>query len=870
MAQERLILDPTEPARTNQILNPSFETNTTSWGISTPSWTSSTFTRVANSFEGSAGSFVGRVQAVKDATATLRNGSISTNTPVGSVTPGKSYSSAFSMKALDAPVGGWTFRIDWYTAASAFISSSSTLSIPSAGSGAAARRVLEGQTAPANASFAQFVLLFTSSTSGDIVTFDVDAVLFEESATARQYFDGDTVPTVATYDVNWSSTAHGSVSVISPLRAEVDITPWIDVEGINWGDAEIEAYKAQAQVGESVIHYRFPNRNITVPLLIRDQGGTTFATARSLIQAKAALWMREGGFGKRILATGGTVYFDVASNGLTLSGDTVQAIRSVDDDAELRIEALPDFYEAEELVGQAEEASASELIMAIPDPGGDMPARVRIVVDEKQGVDQRGLIWAFRSRHYSSGSTAKTAYEAEELQLLDAARKVGLSGASGGTVVQHGTISTSWTPIVRGRIGGTAYPTHTGTNRVFARIYSTSGTLAQARLVWGMGGDLVHPVENAAYRVPGASNFYIADLGEARPDRPPVGPHRWDWQIQAKGDIGDEDFKVDKVWIVSADEGMGLLSAPTNQATSFYAYAARDEFNQVAGTLTGKALPIGGTWIGAGDASDSSVEAVGHTLQRSAVSDEGLGVHQGRLHIASAPTLAATVVEVDLKVNALGNNSLGLLARYASVANFLAVYLNVASSTLFVEKRVSSTSTILRAYPLLVFSTNTWYSLRTLVDTSGNVEVYFGPKGMSGALPLFNVTDSALATGGAIASGKVGIMDHAKSEGAMTRSFDNFLAWEPAADAVTFASQKAQLTTDGMFRHDAGGSSYGPISRVVGDLPRLPAGGLEGRAVELFLKGSRGDLGELPDSDVDDIGAKIFAKRSWLTVQGSI
>jgi len=638
-------------------------------------------------------------------------------------------------------------------------------------------------------------------------------------------------------------------------RTELDITPWIVVEGIDWGDAEMEAYKAEAQVGESVVDFRIPNRQIAAPLVIRDQGGTSFATARSYIQAKAALWQREGGVGKRVLGTGGTVYFDVVANGLTLSGDWMQANKSIDTEAELRLEAIPDFYEPEVEVASAEEKAAAELIKVIPDPGGDMPARVRIVVEEKQGVDQKGLIWAFRSRHYSSASTANTAYEAEELQTLDTARKVALSGASGGTVVQHGTISTNWTPVVGGRLGGTSFPTHTGTNRVFARVYSTSGTLAQARLVWDVG-DLVNPAENPAYALPGGSAFHIADLGEVRLDKAPVGNHRWDWQIQAKGDEGNEDFKVDKVWIVNSDEGMGVLTAPLTLPSGLSTYSARDEFTSTAGTLNGKTLPTGGTWTTSGGTVDF-VAAEG-VITRVAKSDSftrnaeppGGEYPNGAMRVdfewSALPTEAGKSLETQLDI--------------VNTCTCLAYY-HCFESGLIWSRLYLGAGLVYIDYP---WQPKVRYSI-LMLSVGGRYGAAWVTTG--GAEPNGPPDIVAPITG---ASGKARLGDRYTGTESITRTYDNYAVWVPSPDAVAFASKSAQLTTDGMYRHDSGGSAYGPVSRVVGDLPRLPAGGLESRTTELFLKGSRGDLGGLPDSAIDDLAVKVFASRGWLTVPGSI
>jgi hypothetical protein len=642
-------------------------------------------------------------------------------------------------------------------------------------------------------------------------------------------------------------------------RTELDITPWVDQNGVDWGEAVQVPTRAKGERGETVVASEWENRLITAGCVLQDKGGTAFATIRSYLQAKMALYQREGGVIKRITPQGGTVYGDIVASGLKLSGGWLQAHRNADNEAGFSLEALPDFYEPEVELTSAEEKTATELIKVIPDPGGDMPARVRIEVTEKQGVDQKALIWAFRSRYYSPALTAKTAYEAEELQALDAARKVALAGASGGTVVQHGTVSTAWTSIVGGRIGGTAFPTQRGSNRLFARAYSTSGTLVRTRAVWDVG-DLTNPTENAAVRLPGASNFYILDLGEVRLDAAPVGAHRWDWQIQAAGDVGKEDFKVDKVWIVNTDEGMGTLTAPVSfSGPGLSTFSARDEFNQTAGTLTGKVLSVGGTWVGVGATGDFNVS--GGVITRATEKDAGK-----RFALAGTAEPSQITVQADFEASALANQLWhGVVARYQSTTSYVAAELWYNTTGPVVRIWIENGGIPVEPFgqALMPLSPNTRYRL-AIVVSQNTATAFFGPAGA--ALSRVASATSTLIP----AFGRIGITDYFIGSPSITRTIDNFAAYVNPLDAVLFASQKAQLTTDGMYRLDSGGSAYGPVSRVLGDLPRLPAGGLENRTTELFLKGSRGDLGELPDTAIDDIAVKVYASRSWLTVPGTI
>lgn len=651
-------------------------------------------------------------------------------------------------------------------------------------------------------------------------------------------------------------------------RTELDITPWIKVDGVDKGEAAMEPYKAKAKLGESVLDYDMPNRLISLPLVIRDMGGTSFAQVRSNIQAKAALCMREGMVGKCITAQGGTVYFDIVANGLTLGGDWLQANRDVDVNAELRLEAIPDFYEPEELIAEAEEKTATELIKVIEDPGGDMPARCRILIEDKQGESIKGVIWAFRSRHYSAASTAKTAYQAEELEPLGASTKSSLAGASGGTVVQNTALPSVFTPVL-----STGYLTHTGTNRVYARLRSPDGTAVSGQFSWDVG-DLVNPTANPEFSFPGGSAYYVLDAGEVRLDPPPVGTHRWQGRFDFKGTEGGEDVQVDEVWIVNCDEGQGVLSAPPQPTVG--ELKAWDNFNtHSAGTITGKVASLGGTWTGAGDAVGFTIDTTNKWITREVKSDADLNT--GRYERLGTAAATKTEVSLDLRIGPYSGVVLGrfgVFVRYADTSNWLMLaYQNryKGTATLALLKRKEGTVSVLGSIEGLSFAEASWRTLSLSVDTAGQIFAFDGPQGGGQTLRL-SVADADLASGGKLESGGYGVYDAFVDSGSLLRQYDNFYVTVPstAVDAVIFASQKAQITTDGMYRLDFGGTAYGPVSRVIGDLPRLPAGGLEGRSVELFVKNSAGDFDEVADSSIPDLKVQVFASRSWLTVPGTI
>lgn len=199
--------------RINQLLNPSFETNTTGWTLTATSWTSGTLTRSELPFAGSDGKWIARVQATKDASATLRTATLTHKTAVGAVVPGNKYVASVLANVIDnTPLGVQVF-INWYTSASVFLSASTagtlftgtgitTLSSPAV-------------VAPATASIAEIVIQFTSSTTGDTVDMRFDNVLLEEAESVGSYFP--TIAQLASGEAGWSGTAYSSASDIGPF-----------------------------------------------------------------------------------------------------------------------------------------------------------------------------------------------------------------------------------------------------------------------------------------------------------------------------------------------------------------------------------------------------------------------------------------------------------------------------------------------------------------------------------------------------------------------------------------------------------------------------------------------------------------------------
>lgn len=655
-------------------------------------------------------------------------------------------------------------------------------------------------------------------------------------------------------------------SEVATGRVQLDISPYVKAEGVDYGDAAIEAFMSDRERGASPVDYKIPNRNITLPLNLKPvQGGLTFAQIRSQLQAKVGRTQAEGGWLRRTTSSG-TLFIDVVNATLRFGGDWMQATRGVDVNAELRLECIPDWYGPEIVLPDRVETNLTELVWTETNIAGNYPGRVRIVVDEDQGQRQMGLVWGVRCRHYSNSTTAQLRYEAETCTPLDAA------GIASG-VVSHSNLSSGWTAVLSTNQTGGVALTHTGTYRVWVRAGSVlsvpSAPLPYLRLVWDVG-DFAWPTENTAVQIPvaatpGGGQLCAVDLGEVRLDRVPAGTHRWQGIIQGRGVDGGENVQIDKIWLVPVDEGYGVLRAPTNLESGLGSYSARDEFNQTAGVLTGKALPVGGAWSGAGDTDDFVVNAnTGFRVaQRSATGVPDV-VNTGRAAVAGTTNFTNVVVQVDFQTAVGFVNHNGVFARWLDINNWLMLSYN--KTTIQIRKRVGGTITPMAIVPA-VLNPSAWYRLRMVVDTAGLVQGWCYLLGSAPGDPI--VTAAAeLATGGALQTGRVGFYDEDSTTGGAqtptTRYYDNFSAFVPSYDAVLHPNQSAELRTEGMFREEATGAAFGPVSHVVGDLPRIPPSGSEGRTVQFFLKASRGDFDSLPDTGVDDISARVSYRPSFL------
>lgn len=615
-------------------------------------------------------------------------------------------------------------------------------------------------------------------------------------------------------------------------RAELNLnTGPISVEGIDWGDAQVQAYMAdQQRWGSAPVSYRVPNRIVTIQLLLGAEANGTVASeeeVRAKLQQKVALFQREGGVLKRQREGGEAMYADIVTAVLT-APDVYGETAGIEPHVVLKLECLPDFYgapvELDVIEGEGQidavltQAGAQAVI------AGDHPARAWIVLKNVSSHDQHGLLWSFRSKHYDSSPTASLVLDASRLTPINGAKEEAHVGAYEGKWVALSESSPSqWTPmLITDLVSTKSQLTHAGSYRVWARVYGA--TRQNVRLVWSVDDSSVQTT-NAAVAPSASSSLSIIDLGIVNLSAPPSGSHWWRGIVQVLGEAGL--FAVDRLWLQSLDDAAGVLvgnGIPAGASLSGSKVAGTGENNAVIYSGTAWAEPTGLT--------RTSGEMAKVTLSYSSKSDAlladqyGFAVPSGAL-VHGVEALAELVIVGE-----------GLY----HVGPTLTIHLVNEGS--------------------IIGNSGEW-------SESGGQLVAGGPVSSWGVSLTPAVVNSPSfgaafhASTGSVASGSVALRN------ARLVVYYSYAGVEIEQDAVAYAGREALVRFDGALREDKSSTALVPVGKQTGDLVRLPPSGLEGRPVELLIKGTHGvpvtatQAGET-DSTIDALSAQVFYRPTYI------
>lgn len=628
--------------------------------------------------------------------------------------------------------------------------------------------------------------------------------------------------------------------------------------------------------GEALVQHRYKNREITAKLRVIGTSASDIATKLGYLQQKIAKLNREGGTLKRMTPNSDPVIFDVLGADLDLPQDKRYMASNRVKELTVKFACRPFGRGPAITLGDKAETTLPYVSQVETAIKGDVPALGRLVIDEDQAVNQWTAMWGIQSRYYDSASSAALFFQAEGLTLqgAGAATSTAAAGYSGSGSVLANALATSYQSILSSQAtGGGAHWSHIGDFRVYARVFVPTGNTGQVsvRARWTVGdGRVWTQNDETALDANVKGVWRMVDLGMVSIPKAAAGTQRWELQFLAKSTVAGDDIHVDWYLLMPASEGFGVASG-IQAAIDYSSFQARDEFNQSAGALAGKTPNTGGNWAGAGDADDFNVSGSG-TVTRTAVSDTATNMSNARLETMATPAslaglLAYVVQKTDAYNSTLGH---GLLLRYTDTSNFLAVYATYSAMsgtnlTVNIRTRVAGTETTIgTAYITSILPTSN-YVLAASVGADGQVIVSGAPEGIGWSV-LASGYSADLATGGTLASGKVGLFDWITGGTACTRTYSAFGAYGVNADYAVPASQSLEIRHDRVIREDSGGTLWQPPSSYKGDYLLIPPAGRENRSCRWIVKMSRGPIATGADGGIDDASARLTYVPRFLVV----
>lgn len=608
-------------------------------------------------------------------------------------------------------------------------------------------------------------------------------------------------------------------------------------KGIDWGQSEIMPFLATGKYGEPITDSRVPNRVVTIPLLLGAGANGTEAAeeeARAKLQAKVALFQREGGALERKRGNGEPLYADIVYAALTIP-DIYGELGAVENNVNLVLTCKPDFYgepiTLEALTGDGYIVEPLEAGGKVgrAEIKGDYPARATITLTDTSGNNQRSMLWGFRSASYSTATSAALEYDANSLTPIN-----GAAAVEEDIEIVEPPVGI-WFPFLETTIlSGAVQMTHLGSYRVWARVRVAGegpGGI-KLRLAWG-NDDATAPTVNEASEVGSKiGEWYLVDLGEIRLEQPPLGAHWWKGVLQIYSPFTVTATYVENLFFQPVGENAGKLRA-TSVPSSSAATAAKEP---APGEAESNNTLHAGT--GGGHAWENPTHVTeGHTGERAELKmgvgnleTQALYVHKFGFAIPSA----ATVLGIAVSAASGGQGS-----------NFgLFDYVQLVKAGVLAGSSIEGPDNPSGGGPSDLWGT-TWTPAQINATNFG--VAFWVLKEGSPATVWINA-------------------------GVVVTVYYSLNLTSLPVDAVLYADRQTAVTWQGAFREDTTSTAYARISEETGDLCRLPPSGLEGRPVQLFVKNSRGllaspstnEAGE-PDSGIDTIKAVVSYRPCYIS-----
>lgn len=467
--------------------------------------------------------------------------------------------------------------------------------------------------------------------------------------------------------------------------------------------------------------------------------------------------------------------------------------------------------------------------LELPNVPGDVAGTVRLVVTNRSGTDPlRYVEWGEEQRGYTPASPAPLVVDSDSLVTS------GFSGAqttragaydpnAAGNSIIRATLYTQPTVVC-----GTGTLAHVGRYRVSARGYA-SGSTVRVRLSSraGEGGYLSN-----AWTAPVASGAYAKfSLGVIDIPAAVTGSQAWDGRIEAYStDESAPTVDIDYIELMPESEGRGISRAQVPAVSGIL--VGSDDFTgtTAAANLNTRAAPIGGTWATSGAATDFvfsdgdiAFPSEEHVVRAAAGT---------RYAILGATNYTDVTVQSEISPYHSGH----IVARWTDSSNYL-VGRAVNTPAFAIAKLVAGVETVLATQAL----TASISRLVMTVDSAGQITLV-GYSATDTEVNRVTATDSALAAGGTLATGKPGFLETGSS-GPDPAGYDSFRVITPPTEIpAAYAGRRLEVRSDTTLREASAGGTWGREQSYRGARPLAPAEGTVGRTARLAFQGNTTDL----------------------------
>lgn len=515
----------------------------------------------------------------------------------------------------------------------------------------------------------------------------------------------------------------------------------------------------------------------------------------------------------------------------------------------LELTAKP-YGRAAEVLTSTTSSTSPVLTMALSGVPGDIPALGRLIVTDLATQSRRHVEWGLENRYYNAATSL----------IVDSDSMVTSGfGGTGNTRTGAYDPGAAGNSVIRANVGtdpiaicGLGSLAHVGAFRVKARVW-TDSLNCQFRLAWQDGDGPF--VANAWTYPPVASAFSEIDLGVVTIRPKTLGTQHWTGRIEAVstnvvlGDTAD----IDTVFLIPASDGYGVARGTQQSVTGVV--TARDSFS---GATPGSALnartpPLGAAWVTAGgSATDftASVDTNGKAwMQRATTTETTAG--SGRWAVVGS-AMTDQFVRAAFHVNNWGSTDapiVGVVLRYTNTSNYVVVRLAKIGSAhwLQIVKTVAGTQTTL-FQDRVALATSSVYALRATVYASGVLAVWLETEAGNQLYGPVIRQDTALATGGTLASGKGGVYDQNAQTASITRKFSDMAVGTPVPEGIVLFSGRAmEIRHDTTIRQDSAGTLYGQAPSYNGTRFLVPTGDSR-----IAVKARRQNVSTSPDEFLAD------------------